>query len=674
MTNIIDNMKKLIILSLALVITATFLGFSSINSIDTEAYAADWQRGVSFQSRGNEDFASDDFKQSVLNATTLGVDHISLVTTYYQYGRSENQMFRGWNTASDNSLREGTRFAKSLGLEVSYKLFVESNDGWRAYISPSNRAEWFRNYTDIAVNLGTLAEETGAEMIVLGTEMVGIASAAQDPANTGYWYDLIGAVRSVYSGALTYGGNWGGAFDEKNEIEFWDALDYIGVSGYYEPGRAGAYDVESIQNFWAGIDYNDLRPLSERWGKEIIFTEIGYRSVDFALERPWDYGTGGNYNPYIQEIAYEGLLSYFEGVPYIKGVHMWDYNSAPWYGGEGNTDYTPWNKPAGEVLKKYYSGNGTPALVVNPPISSDPVEEEEANTDEVVEEEEPVLPETPVNEGLLFETSVESLPTDPIIGQEVALSAEVNNMSQANAEDVIINLEIYEGDNKVHQDYVNGANVAGGEVETFEFLWTPQDAGDFSVKVGIFSGNWENLYSWFNEVEVITVAQTAIGGGGEEDELIDDLPAPEVIDSADEVEVNEDSGEVVIESGEDFDGEIEEELIEEIIESIEEGEASTVLGDIEIWWPGEGINVNGVQPFKAMLAGSDVSTYNMFWQVDGHVYNWMQNSDEEYPHKQSIVDLSTWNWKEDGTYEVTFIVQDLDGNDTHKQPVIINVR
>ncbi len=644
MTNIVHDMKKLLALFSVGLMAATFLSFVSLNSVKTEAYAADWQKGVSFQSRGTEDFASDDFKQSVLNATTLGVDHVSLVTTYYQYGRSENQMFRGWNTASDNALREGTAFAKSLGLEVSYKLFVESNDGWRAYINPSNRAEWFGNYSQIASDLGRLGAETGAEMIVLGTEMVGIASAAQNSENTGYWYDLIGSVRSVYPGALTYGGNWGGAFDEKNNIEFWDALDYIGVSGYYEPGKAGAYDVESIQNFWGDIDYNDLRPLADRWGKEIIFTEIGYRSVDFALERPWDYGSGGNYNPYIQEIAYEGLLSYFENVPYLKGVHMWDYNSAPWYGGEGNTDYTPWNKPAGEVLKRYYNGNGTPADVVTPPVSEEPVAEEEV----VEEAEETTNPA--VNDGLLFETTVINLPESPVLGQDIELSAEVSNLSQADAEDVIVNLEIYDGETQVFQDFVTGADIAGGEVENFEMIWTPEAAGDFKVNVGIFSGNWQNLYSWFNEVKTISVVETAIGAGGED--VLDDLPAPVVLDPEGEVEVDTDTGEVVT---------VEDEMV-------------TNLGDIEVWWPGQGINVNGVQPFKALLAGSDVNDYNMFWQVGGDAYNWMNNSQEEYPHKQSLVDLAAWNWKEDGTYEVTFIAQDLNGVDTHKQAVIINVR
>jgi serralysin len=310
MSNIMAKLNTWLCLALAGMLAFSLFG---VNGVESQAYSTNWQKGVSFQSRGTEDFASADFQKSVLNATTLGVNHISLVVTYYQYGRNDSNLYRGWNTASDAALTAGTNYAKSLGLQVSYKLFVESNDGWRAYIQPSNKAQWFQQYSGIAVGLGKVAQASGAEMIVLGTEMVGIAAADQDPANTQYWYNLIAAVRSVYAGQLTYGGNWGGAYDEKNNIKFWDALDFIGVSAYFEPGRAGAYDAASIKNFWSGIDKNDLGPLSAKWGKEIIFTEVGYRSTDGSLDRPWEYGDGGNYNSYNQEVAYEGLLGYFAG-------------------------------------------------------------------------------------------------------------------------------------------------------------------------------------------------------------------------------------------------------------------------------------------------------------------------------------------------------------------------
>ena len=43
------------------------------------------------------------------------------------------------------------------------------------------------------------------------------------------WRQIIAAIRQVYHGKLTYGGNW----DSFNEVTFWDALDYIGVLAYF---------------------------------------------------------------------------------------------------------------------------------------------------------------------------------------------------------------------------------------------------------------------------------------------------------------------------------------------------------------------------------------------------------------------------------------------------------
>ena len=620
------------------VLGAFALSSLGLQTVSTEASYVDGQKGISFQSRGPEDFASETFKQSVRNATTYGVNHVSLVVTWYQSGRGGSDLYRGWNTATDNSLREGTRFAKSLGLEVSYKLFVESNDGWRAYIQPGDKGRWFNQYQDIAVGLGQVGEQAGADLLVLGTEMVGIASAAQDPANTGYWYDLIGAVRSVYSGELTYGGNWGGAYDEKNNIEFWDALDYIGVSAYYEPGKAGAYDVASVQNFWANIDRNDLAPLSRRFGKDIIFTEVGYRSEDGALDRPWDFGFGGNYNTYNQEVAYEGLLSYFQNVPYLAGIHMWDWSTDPNYGGPGNTDYTPWNKPAGEIMTRYYTSNATP----NPPQPENPTPEEPEEPQEPQQPVDPEEPQTPINQDLVFETTVINLPENPVVGQTVELTAEVTNVSQSDAQDVLVNVEIYDAaGTQVFQEFVPNVDLAAGMTGTYQVVWTPQAEDDYKVKVGVFSGDWQNLYSWFNEVKTIPVG--FVGGGAGPEEPVDPTNPTDPQTPDPDLELDETDTEV-------------------------EGEAM-----LEVWWPGIGETVSGEQPFKAILSERALSDYYMFWQVGGDAYNWMGDSNDGYPHKQAVVDLSTWNWSENGMYEITFIAQNLEGVDTHKKTVEINI-
>jgi len=78
---------------------------------------------------------------------------------------------------------------------------------------------------------------------------------------------------------------------------------------------------------------------------------------------------------------------------------------------------------------------------------------------------------------------------------------------------------------------------------------------------------------------------------------------------------------------------------------------------INTWWPTDGAHVTGVQPFKAMVPGLDVSKYEMFWQVDGGQWNWMDSNYTDYQHKETSVDLSGWSWKGSGPYKVTFIAR-----------------
>jgi len=92
----------------------------------------------------------------------------------------------------------------------------------------------------------------------------------------------------------------------------------------------------------------------------------------------------------------------------------------------------------------------------------------------------------------------------------------------------------------------------------------------------------------------------------------------------------------------------------------------------QVWWPTDGAHVVGTQPFKAMVVGLDVNTYDMFWQVDGGGLNAMYNSSADYPHKEAMVDLSGWSWKGSGPYTLTFVAKQ-NGNVVAQSNVTIYV-
>lgn len=112
--------------------------------------------------------------------------------------------------------------------------------------------------------------------------------------------------------------------------------------------------VESLKNAWTQIDRSDIAPLSQRYNKPILFTEIGYRSVSSARFRPYDFQGSGEYDEIEQLNAYTAMFEYWQDKDYIAGVSLWDFYADPAAGGAGNTDYTPQNKPAEQIMKAWF--------------------------------------------------------------------------------------------------------------------------------------------------------------------------------------------------------------------------------------------------------------------------------------------------------------------------------
>jgi endoglucanase len=99
---------------------------------------------------------------------------------------------------------------------------------------------------------------------------------------------------------------------------------------------------------------------------------------------------------------------------------------------------------------------------------------------------------------------------------------------------------------------------------------------------------------------------------------------------------------------------------------------STTKKITEVWWPTNNVTVSGIQPFKAAVSGLRLTSYKMYWQVDGGSQNLMNDSYTDAPHKESLVDLSKWTWKGSGPYTVTFIAKSSTGTEISRKSVSIN--
>jgi hypothetical protein len=347
------------------------LTFGMFLGTQTEAAVTNWQKGAAIIPLSSTDFGSESFKQSVLNLKSTGANYVSLVVPLYQSSLSSTDVARGWNTPTDASLNSAIDYIHAQGMKVMIKFHVESyGHEWRAYINPNDRNAWFSAYGGLVKYYAKLAEAKGVEEICLGAELISMSTATSNSTNTSQWVKLIGEVRAMYGGKLTYSANWGGSdfANEKNHIEFWSSLDYIGIAAYFNLNANG--DVESLKGAWDNWNRSEIEPLSVKYNKPILFTEIGYRSVTNAHYSPWDYSQGGGADENEQANDYEALFSYWNTKSFMQGVHLWDWNSNPNSGGPGSTSYTPQNKKAQTVMKNWFTG----AVVTPPPTTPPPVE------------------------------------------------------------------------------------------------------------------------------------------------------------------------------------------------------------------------------------------------------------------------------------------------------------
>ncbi len=213
----------------------------------------------------------------------------------------------------------------------------------------ASEADWLRleaAYTDFILTYATLAEETGVALFCIGTELGAFVKAR--PA---YWEGLIAAVRERFSGRITYAANW----DTYARIPFWKSLDLIGIDAYFPLSDARNPQVTDLRAGWKRWKA-DIQKLQEAIGIPVLFTEYGYRSMDFTAHRPWlvDRSDAG-VNLQAQANAKRAIFEEFWDEPWFAGGFVWK-----WFihhsraGGAADNRFTPQNKPAQDVIRDYY--------------------------------------------------------------------------------------------------------------------------------------------------------------------------------------------------------------------------------------------------------------------------------------------------------------------------------
>jgi hypothetical protein len=260
---------------------------------------------------------------------------------------------RQWYGETRTGAKQYAESLKAKGIKIMLKPQIWVSHGeFTGYIKMDTEADWKTledSYSGFILEYADLAQEIKAESFCIGTELEQFV--LNRPV---YWTKLITNVKKIYKGKLTYAANW----DEYKRTPFWAALDYIGIDAYFPVSNSKTPTVAECLEGWK-THKKAIKDLSDRSKKPVVFTEFGYRSVDFTGKEPWKFDRSmTNVNLEAQANTTKALFETFWKEEWFAGGFVWkwfhDHQSS---GGQSNSQFTPQNKPVEKVIKDYYALN-----------------------------------------------------------------------------------------------------------------------------------------------------------------------------------------------------------------------------------------------------------------------------------------------------------------------------
>ena len=272
---------------------------------------------VSCQTYGWE-WATPEMAKTLDQLKSLGVNSIA-IHPYAQIQEDGHVRFR--NDGNLSYISTPLDWARERGMSamlIPHIAYWGTKFLWRGEINFQTKEEWdrfFGDYQTWIVEMAKVAEAHGAQTFCIGLEFT---YAQKFDAR---WRKIIAAIREVYHGKLTYGGNW----DSFEEVTFWDALDYIGVLAYFPLTKTENPSRAEIAAAW-DRKCAELTAFSKAHGdKKILFVEIGYNVSARAAAEPWAFKMGGNHAEEVQQRCIDVALDLPLRCPTIAGMYWWKW-------------------------------------------------------------------------------------------------------------------------------------------------------------------------------------------------------------------------------------------------------------------------------------------------------------------------------------------------------------
>jgi len=257
---------------------------------------------------------------------------------------------RQWFGETKTGVKQYIEILNRQGIKVMIKpqIWVWRGE-FTGKINMETEAEWQElenSYANFILEYAQVAQTTHADLFCIGTELETFVAKRPE-----FWPALISKVRDIYYGKLTYASNW----NEYTKTPFWDQLDYIGIDAYFPLSDEETPTVEDCKDGWQPYK-SEIKAYSEQFNKPVLFTEFGYRSIDFTAKAPWESNViEGQMNFDAQLNATHAIFDEFWDEDWFAGGFIWKwFHDHEKVGGKNDNQFTPQNKPVEEMVRKYY--------------------------------------------------------------------------------------------------------------------------------------------------------------------------------------------------------------------------------------------------------------------------------------------------------------------------------
>jgi len=261
------------------------------------------------------EWGTDDMVQTLDELKALGVNWIAI----HPYARIYADGTVGFKPTDTPPvwLSRPIAEAHARGMKVMIKphlAYWGSPFPWRGEITFDDDAKWARFFATYQAWVTQLAALThGADAFAVGTEL------DKTLAHEAAWREIIASVRKQNGAPLTYAANW----TDYERVPFWDALDAVGVQAYFPLTSAGNPSDAELADGWRAVS-GKLKAVSDKTGKPVVLTELGYPRSAKAAETPWVAEDDPAYSA-LQARALRVAIDAMDQSPHIIGAFLWKW-------------------------------------------------------------------------------------------------------------------------------------------------------------------------------------------------------------------------------------------------------------------------------------------------------------------------------------------------------------